>query len=401
MSAEQSEVIPAAGPSAMAEVSTAVAKFDRVAAGITELRTKYKGVIYDVTTTKGMKDACEARAAIRAPRYEVEKVRRECKAPILALGKEIDSRAARITADLLALEAPVDEVIKREEQRKEDDRKARAETERKRVQAIQDDIENDLRCVPAAMVGRSAAHIEKALLDVVAIAITAERFQEFARTADQVKTLAMDRLRGMLEQQRTHEAEQERVRAEREALARQRLEQEEANRKQRERIAAQEAEAKRKRQAEEAAAAMERKAKLDAELARLRAEREENERISKEQREAAQAEQRRIADENARRAEELRRQQEALEQQRAEVERQQAEVNRLKNTTEVIVPAGALDGVELQQPPGVIQALPAAAKEFEPTANDIINLVASEYGVSFEQALVWCVNAFDETKGEA
>jgi hypothetical protein len=35
------------------------------------------------------------------------------------------------------------------------------------------------------------------------------------------------------------------------------------------------------------------------------------------------------------------------------------------------------------------------ANEFAPTADHIANLVATEFGVSFEQAMCWCLNAFD------
>lgn len=414
-------------PAAIAQVNTAVAEFDRVAAGIGALKQQYEGVVFDVATTAGMKAACEARAAIRAPRYEVEKVRKAVKAPILALGRDIDTRAAKITADLLAIEEPIDSHIKAEESRKEAERKAKAEAERARVAAIQDDIENDLRCVPAKMIGRSAADMERALIDVIAITITTERFQEFSPIADQVKSLSIDRLRSMLEQQRAQEAEQERLRIEREQLEQQRLANEAAAKAERERIAAEQAEAQRKAQAEAVAAAAERKRLLDIEMARLRAEREENERAAKVERErlaqerfqqeaaaaerqrtdqaaqleqqrrldderaAAQAEHARIAADNARQAEELRRQQQAIEQQRAELERQQQQIA----------------AAQAPQPPAPVEspqapiaaahepvAAPEAAKEWQPSAADLIGVIAADYGVTHDTAGRWLRDAF-------
>ena len=101
------------------KVSGALAEFSRVEAGIAALTKAYAGVVYDVTTTEGMGAAREARRIIREPRYEVEKVRKDAKAPLLALGKEIDAEAKRITAALLAIEEPIDQQIAAEEARKE------------------------------------------------------------------------------------------------------------------------------------------------------------------------------------------------------------------------------------------------------------------------------------------
>ena len=252
MSAEMQEQETLQQPTAITEVNTAVAEFDRVAAGISALKQQYQGVVFEVTTTAGMKSACDARAAIRAPRYEVEKVRKAVKAPLLKLGKDIDARAAQISDELLALESPVDEQIKNEERRKEEERKRKADAERARVAAIQEAIENDLRCVPAAMVGRSAADLEVTIRDVVAIEVTTERFAEFTPIASSAKELTLGKLREMHSKQLAHEAEQSRIAAERAELERQKLANEEAARQERERIAAEQAaEAEKKRQQRE------------------------------------------------------------------------------------------------------------------------------------------------------
>ena len=108
----------------LTEVTKAVAEFDRVGAGLAELRKQYGNVVYDVTTTAGMNDAKVARAAIREPRYEIERIRKAAKAPILALGKKLDTEAARITSELEKLERPIDGAIKAEEDRKEAEKQA-------------------------------------------------------------------------------------------------------------------------------------------------------------------------------------------------------------------------------------------------------------------------------------
>lgn len=421
MSAEQSEVMPPAEPTAMAEVNTAVAKFDRVALGITELRTKYEGVLYEVTTAKGMAEACAARAAIRAPRYEVEKVRKECKAPILALGKEIDARAASITAQLLALEAPIDSQVKAEEERKETERKAKAEAERLRVASIQDDIANDVRGMPAAMVGRSAADIEVTLNDVIAIEITAERFQEFAPTAASAKQLAVGKLRTMLEQQRAHEAEVERIAAERAELERQRAEQAEANRV---------------REAAELAAAMERQQQADVDNAKLRARieeterlekaaREKNERIAKEHREAAQADEarrnredaerrERIRIEDEERAKVIRAREEAIQLEQRRIAQESDQLRREQDAITTQRAAMELLLAESQKPTPVLsssEVATAQANEFIhrislpeespcPTATEIAEVVAAHWRISVAEAMCLCVNVFEPGEDE-
>lgn len=92
------------------KVTGALADFNRVEAGLAALTKQYAGVVYDVTTTEGIEAARVARRAIREPRYEVEKVRKDAKAPLLALGRQIDDEAKRITSALLKIETPFDRI---------------------------------------------------------------------------------------------------------------------------------------------------------------------------------------------------------------------------------------------------------------------------------------------------
>lgn len=324
--AEQVHQEAAAPPTAVENVTTAVAKFDRVAAGLAELTTRYSAVLFDVGTTKGMKEATAARAAIRGPRVDVEKVRKECKAPILALGRDIDTRAAEITAKLLALEEPIDKQIKAEETRKEEEKARKAAAEVARITALNQRLQAMRDLVPAC-VGQSAAGILEQIRALVQTPIDAT-FQEFEEQAGQVNLQVLGKLRDLHAAQVAHEAEQERLRLEREELERQRLAQQqsqraqdEANRKERERIAAEEAEAKRKRELADAEALAKREAheaerqrQYDEAMTKIRADR-----VQRDREEAERAERQRGEDEQ--RAAEHRRQQAALE---AEQELQQA-----------------------------------------------------------------------------
>ena len=102
-----------------------IAEYNETAAAIAVLREKYC-TVFDVTTTKGMEEAKKARAEVKGYRVALEKVRKEIKAPALERSRLIDEEAKRITAELQAIEEPIDQAIKAEEQRKEDEKAAKA-----------------------------------------------------------------------------------------------------------------------------------------------------------------------------------------------------------------------------------------------------------------------------------
>lgn len=402
------ELLPAEPAS---DPGTTIAEYTVTAQALAVLRHRMEGVVYDVSTTKGLEAARKDRAEIRGYRVALENKRVEIKAPALKRAREIDSEATRIRLELEKLEAIPDAAIKAEEARKERERQEKIAAEAARVNAIQDDIEKDLRCVPLAMVGHSPADLATAIRDVEAIEITPQRFAEFVSLALSVKTSTLDKLREMHTRYVAHESEQERLRLEREEFARLRAAQEEANRKERERIAAEEvaakaalekqrqeqeaaakakrdadaAEDKRQREAAEAESA-ERMRKINEESERLRAEREENERAAKEERERLQAEQQR------------------LDAARAELERkQQAAAPAIVEVTAPESPPAEQRQPDYSTACPVLSDIAVAndqAREWinricPPNADEIANLVAGHYGVDIQKAFAWCKAAFD------
>lgn len=89
----------------------AIVNYSRTEAALATLREKYTGVQYDLTTTAGDKAARAGRLELVTLRANLEKKRKELKAPALEFGKKIDSEAARLTTDILALEEPIDKQI--------------------------------------------------------------------------------------------------------------------------------------------------------------------------------------------------------------------------------------------------------------------------------------------------
>lgn len=295
-------------------VSSEVAKFDSIAAGIAALEKAHPtDVACDCTTTAGMKQAIAGRAAWRAPRIAVEAARKAAKAPVLELGRQIDTFARDLTQKLLAGENNYDDQIKAEEARREQEKAAKAEAERVRVQAHHDRIANDIRLAAARVAGGTSDAISRMLSDVEGLAID-DSFEEFKGLAQAAKDETVEKLRALLEQtiaaekeaarvKAEQEAEAQRLKAEREELARLRAEQEkrdavereaqaEAARIERERLAAERATL----EAEQAAARAEQK-RLDEEAAAARraaderaaAERAEADRVAAEARAAEQA----------------------------------------------------------------------------------------------------------------
>lgn len=91
----------------------AMQEIDAAAAGIADLVKKYDGVVYDVTTTKGMNEAKEARKEIRAPRYAIEQVRKAKGSELKAIATATLYAAAEEARDLLATFVPEDNLTLR------------------------------------------------------------------------------------------------------------------------------------------------------------------------------------------------------------------------------------------------------------------------------------------------
>lgn len=97
-----------------------VAKFDQIAAGLKAIEDAHpKNVIVAaIETPAGMKQAETAWRAYRNPRLEVERARKAAKAPVLALGKAIDTFAGGLEDRLRAGEDHYKAQIDREEERR-------------------------------------------------------------------------------------------------------------------------------------------------------------------------------------------------------------------------------------------------------------------------------------------
>lgn len=232
----------------------AITEYSPVAAGLADLRARFADVVFDVTTTKGDKEARAARLELVKLRTSLEARRKELKAPALERSRLIDSEAKRIEAEILALETPIDEQIKVEERRREQERQRKIEAERHRVAEIQERIDA-IKSFPVRAAGKSSIVVEALIGDLVA-AEADDTFAEFRPAAERAHAESLAALREMYGAALVHEDDARRLRAEREALEQQRRE-DEARRAEEDRIAREQHEAevarvKAAREAEEA-----------------------------------------------------------------------------------------------------------------------------------------------------
>lgn len=287
-------------------MTTTIAEYSKTEAALSDLRTRYSDVVFNVTTGKGMDEAKKARAELRDYRVSLEKERVTIKAPALERCRQIDSEAKRITAELSALEDPIDATIKAEEQRKANEKAERERIERERVEAVNRRFQ-DMRAIPLGAMNCDADGI-RALIDS-SEAIDIESFPDDMRAAAQYeKRIVVTALRAALDARLQADEEAAKIAADRAELDRLRAEQEalraEADRlaqAERDRVAAAERAAEEAARAEREAAELAERAERDADEAKQRAEREEADRIKRADLDRQQAE---MAAERARLAKE-------------------------------------------------------------------------------------------------
>lgn len=210
--------------SLLKHVHGAINKIGRVAEGIAELKERFAGLVADAGTKEGMATLRAARAALRVPRLEVEKVRKEAKAPILALGRQLDAEAARITVEIVKLEEPIDSQITAYEAKVEAERQADIAREEARVRAIRRQIDA-IRGLPLLAVGKNATQIAALIRDLDAVLLKDFDFAEFKDEANRTATAARDGLQVALDARVRADEEAQRLDEQRAELARKQLEQ--------------------------------------------------------------------------------------------------------------------------------------------------------------------------------
>lgn len=351
-------------------------------------------VEFDVTTTAGMATAIKHRATFREIRVESEKARKVRKAPILEIGKLLDSRQKELEADIEPFESRFDSVIKAEEARKEAEKAAKAAAEKARVDAIRAKIER-IKDALVSVIGKSAKETQETIDKVFSLDISLDEYAELTGEAQMVRAGVVNKLEQMHEEAATREAEAARIEQERAEAARRQAE--ESARLARERA---ELEQQRKEQAERERVA-----------AAARAEEERKARVAREAEEAEARRLRQIEEDKlaAQRAE--------IAAAQAEIDRQRAEAERVERERQEAIAAAAklesdhaaalienarIDSEaaerhaetqrEIQRMAEVAEQLRRERENFEvngPAPDEIVAAVASQFNVTNETALGW------------
>jgi len=171
-------------------VTAAFAPFkERLAAAV----KASKKVTYDVTTKEGMVTAKEQRKLFKDIRIGVDNARKEQKAPIIEIGRLLDSRSKEIVEEAAAIEELHDAKIKAEEARIEEEKAARIREEELRKAAIRNAI-TEIMEAPSKAISMNAAQTLELLDKVKATEINRETFGDQDIEAENAKYKAVETL---------------------------------------------------------------------------------------------------------------------------------------------------------------------------------------------------------------
>lgn len=279
-----------------------------IALGTSERETELRALVAKSTDIVEIKNAagrdqCHGAAMLlRTARTSIRKVGKDARDDATKLSKAVIAEEDRLVALIEPEETRLLGMRDAWDEAREAEKRAKLEAEQRRVAAIREHID-DIRAIAVRMAGCASYVVAAEIEDLEALSIDLDRFAELTGEAEAVRGVTLDKLRKLHAAARAHEAEQERLAAERDELERQRAALAEQQR--------QEAEARAAREREEAAA------------------RAEQERVDRERREAEEAARRAQQErEDTERRAAMAAEEARLAEQRAEQERRQAELDR-------------------------------------------------------------------------
>jgi len=242
-------------------VVNAITEYQPIAAALAGIE-KYRGVVFDVATQKGLIEAKAAQREVAAPRIALEKARKKLKEEVLERGRLIDGEAKRIADKIAEIEEPLKAQIEAEERREQEAREAAVRAEQERLAAEE-------RARREAEERRLAE--ERARLAAEQQRLADERRRLEAEERERRAKLQAEedaRRKAMQEEEdrirAARRAEEERLAAERAVLEKARREQEEVERKARAEAERVEREAREKKEAAEREARRKEQERMDA-----------------------------------------------------------------------------------------------------------------------------------------
>lgn len=195
---------------------TVLAQFKDTEAGLQAMADKYRNVVYDVTTTKGMNEAKAARAELRDDgRLAITRAEKKVKADVAELKEVMGTEVERLVAIVKPVEDSIDAQIKVEEKRKLEEKADRERKEADRVAAHRSNIEQ-LRAYAVQAEGQPLDTINGAIEKLLEMTF-GEEWQEFAQQAQAERDNTVASLRNLV-QREEQRIENENLRAQLAAL---------------------------------------------------------------------------------------------------------------------------------------------------------------------------------------
>lgn len=238
--------------------------------GLLEMYRQAHGVHFDLTKTKDNESARKLRKLLVTSRTEIERRRldgnrrdRESVADRIAKRDEL---AQILTDAVRALETPIDDAIRADEERREREREEARQREEARIAGLRQRVD-DITSVAVRAVDLPSAEIEAKLALVGRIEI-GEDFEEFQTAATAAKADTMSKLADLLGKARDRERQAEE--AERNRLELEQLRAENAAREAREKAEREQREAAERAEAQRRAAAEAEQRRLEQEAAQRR-----------------------------------------------------------------------------------------------------------------------------------
>lgn len=195
---------------------TVLSLFKEAEAGLVAMAERYRDVVYDVATPKGMKEAIAARAELRDDgRRAITRAEKKVKADVAELKDVMSQEVERLVAIVKPVEDAIDAQIKAQEQIKAAEKAERDRLEAERVGAHRENIER-LRSYLSRAEGQPLEAINGAIDTLNGLTFGAE-WQEFAQEAQAARDNTVSGLRAMV-QREEQRLENERLRAQLAAL---------------------------------------------------------------------------------------------------------------------------------------------------------------------------------------
>lgn len=203
---------------ALAHLSRTMTEFDKVSAGIADLEKRFGGVVFDLTTSAGMREAEKARADVRAPRYAVQRARDAAKRELNDVKRDIEQRAEQIIKAIDAIETPIVQQIEAEVARRAAERAKAEQLQRERAESLASLARAGFDAL-SFVHSLTLSELSARLREVGQLDTSAEAFGDLAADATAAQSKALADIEQAMNIRAGIDAEKKRADEERERLA--------------------------------------------------------------------------------------------------------------------------------------------------------------------------------------